>query len=67
MWLIAKDLRCELKDSEILDWVEIDGTVWVEIPDEKGASYVQPKLERKFGENAIPAEACLEKADDGNY
>jgi len=64
MWLRAKDLGRELRKEEILDWVEIDGIVWVEILDGKGALYVQPGLKRKFSENNIPVEACLEEAND---
>lgn len=64
MWLRAKELKCELRKEEILDWVEIDGIVWVEIPDEKGALYVQPDIKRGSGKDVIPVEACLEEAND---
>jgi hypothetical protein len=64
MWLRARDLKCELRKEEILDWVEIDGTIWIEIPDGKGASYVQPNIEGRLGKNAIPVEACMEETHD---
>jgi hypothetical protein len=60
MWIRNADRN----GQEILDEVEIDGTLWVEIPDEKGVVNVQPNIEGKSGKNAIPLEACLEKAND---
>ena len=64
MWLRRDELSCELREGEIIDSVEIDGVEWIEIPDKKGVSYVQPNTERRFGKNNIPLEACLEEAND---
>jgi len=50
--------------QKIIDEVEIDGTIWVEIPDKKGVGYVQPNAGRRFSKNNIPLEACLEEAND---
>jgi len=64
VWLRRDELNSKLREEEIQDWVEIDGIVWVEIPNEKGALYVQPDIKRGSGKDVIPVEACLEEAHD---
>jgi hypothetical protein len=58
------ELICKLREEEIIDSVEIDGVEWIEISEEKGVGYVQPSIERRFGKNNIPLEACLEETND---
>ena len=60
MWIRNEDRN----GQRVLDEVEIGGTLWVEIPDEKGGKYVQPGIRRECNKNLVPVEACLEKADD---
>ncbi len=60
MWVRNEDRN----GQQILDEVEIDGTLWVEIPDGKGAQHVQPGIKREYSKNLVSAEACLEEADD---
>ena len=60
MWIRNEDRKCQ----EVLDEVEIDGSLWVEIPDKKGVEDVQSSFERELDKNNIPAEACMEKAND---
>lgn len=43
MWIRKDDLSWELKNKESLDWVDINGTIWIEIPDEKGGPDLQHK------------------------
>ena len=35
MWVQKGNLRKEISWSEILDWVVIDGVLWVEVLDDK--------------------------------
>ena len=63
MWIRNEDR----KGQEILDEVEIDGYLWVEIPDEKGVENVQSSFERRFDKDNIPLEACMEETNDRNY
>jgi len=63
MWIRNEDRKCQ----EVLDEVEIDGSLWVEIPDKKGVENVQSSFERELDKNDIPIEACLEKTDDRDY
>ena len=60
MWIRNEDRKCQ----EVLDEVEIDGSLWVEIPDKKGVEDVQSSFERELDKNDIPAEACMEKTND---
>ncbi len=60
MWVRNEDRN----GQRILDEVEIDGTLWVEIPDGKGGRCVQPGIMRECSKNLIQAEACLKEADD---
>ena len=60
MWMRNEDRRYQ----KVLDEVEINGTLWVEVPDEKGAENVQSGFEREFDKNNVPVEACLEAAND---
>ena len=60
MWVRNEDRN----GQQILDEVEIDGTLWVEIPDGKGGRLVQPGIKRGCSKNLVSAEACLEEADD---
>ena len=60
MWVRNEDRN----GQKVLDEVEIGGTLWVEIPDEKGGECVQPGIKRDCNKNLVPVEACLEKADD---
>ncbi len=60
MWIRNEDRN----GQQILDEVEIDGTLWVEIQDEKGVQHVQSGFKRGFGKNTIQIEACLEEAND---
>lgn len=60
MWMRNEDR----KGQEVLDEVEIDGTLWVEVPDKKGSEYVQSSIKRRVGENIIQTEAFLQKAND---
>lgn len=60
MWIRNADRN----GQEILDEVEIGGTLWVEIPDEKGVECVQSNIKREYGKNDLPLEACLEETND---
>ena len=64
MWLRRDEFNGKLKDEEIVDWVVIDGTVWIEIPDAKGGRCVQSSIKRNPDKNIIPVEACLEEGND---
>ena len=63
MWIRNEDRKCQ----EVLDEVEIDGSLWVEIPDKKGVEDVQSSFERELDKNNIPAKARMEKANDRDY
>lgn len=63
MWIRNEDRKCQ----EVLDEVEIDGSLWVEIPDKKGVENVQSSFERELNKNDIPVEACMEKTNDRDY
>jgi len=43
MWIRKDDLRRGLRNKESLDWVDINGTIWIEISDEKGGLDLQHK------------------------
>ena len=60
MWIRNEDR----KRQQILDEVEIGGTLWVEIPDGKGAQHVQPGIKRECSKNLVSVEACLEETYD---
>jgi len=36
MWIQKDKLTEEISCSDVLDWIVIEGVLWVEIPDEKG-------------------------------
>lgn len=56
MWLRKDELNSELKEDEILDEVEINGTLWIEIADEKGVEYVQSKNRATIDKKVIFAQ-----------
>ena len=58
MWIRNEDRN----GQRIIDEVEIDGTLWVEIPDEKGVNNVQSGIERGSGKDIIQAETALQEA-----
>lgn len=60
MWIRNEDR----KGQQVLDEVEIGGTLWVEIPDEKGGECVQPGIKCECSKNLVPLEACLEEVND---
>jgi len=64
MWLRKDGLDGKLGKGEIMDWVEIEGVIWVEIPDKKGVMDVQPNIKREVSKNSLPLEACLEETHD---
>lgn len=60
MWI----RNAERNDQEVLDWVEISGTLWVEVKDEKGVEDVHAGIERESDKNPLQAEACIEEIND---
>jgi len=64
MWLRKDELDGKLGKDKITDWVDIEGIIWVEIPDKKGVMNVQPSIKREVSKNSLPFEACMEEAND---
>lgn len=63
MWIRNEDRKCQ----EVLDEIEIDGRLWIEIPNKKGVENVQSSFERRFDKNNIPAKARMEKTNDRDH
>ena len=65
MWVQKDSFPKKITWNEVLDWVVINGVIWVEIQEEKrAAAYVQPGVERNNGKDAVQAEMQPGQADD---